>query len=506
MIRKTTIILALILIANFADAQITNIHNFYSQNLFYYSPAHTGDKEQLAAFAVYRRNLALISNATETVSVGVHSPITKKMNLGGLIRTQKVGLFKTVSGRLDYAFRTKITDNQKIAFGINIGMLQRGINADGAIVEDPTDQVLRDNGYLQKNIFFSGASVAYSYKNFEIDLGIPTMYQTQTVSKVFYANYWSYMAYSFMGGENFKIKPSLALTYNSAKFLTYQANILVNYNNLIWIQPTYKANGSMAFSAGVNVKKLGIAYSYETNSSVLKTFGGASHELMLTYGFFRTKPQVDTTSEYYHKLVQNIEGKTYEEYVRTHNHRFYNNIVGLSDSIHQEEVKKIAELKNDSIQKNKLALLEKQRLDSINQARLAAIAKAKQDSARAYNLRHLNQEELKILEKGVHFQLGSALLDKTNKFYLNKVAILLINNKKINLLVAGHTCDIGTEQANLRVSKKRANAVVYYLKQRGVSAKQISADYKLDAEPIVPNINEANRKLNRRVSFSVIKD
>ena len=508
MIKKILIISVIFFLSKVTNAQIDNIHNFYTQNLFFYSPAHTGDKEQLFAFVDYRRHLFGINNSTEVASVGLHSPITKTMSLGGLIKTQNIGLLKIVSGRLDYSFRAKINNNSKIAFGINVGMLQRGLNTELAVVQDQTDPTLRDNGYIQKNIFFSGASIAYNYKNFEFDLGVPTMYQTKGISNVFHANYWSFMAYSFfLEKSKLQFRPSASATYSSNKTLGYHFNFMVNYDDLIWLQPTYKANGSMAFSLGVNLKKIGIAYSYETNSSSLRTIGGASHEIMLTYGLFKPKHVIDTTSEYYHKLEQIIGDKTYEDYVRSNNYGFYNNIISLTDSIHKEEVKKIAKLNTDSIQNvNKLALLEKERLDSINQARLASIEKAKRDSARAHNLRHLSQKELKILEIGIHFELGSAMLNNESRVYLNKVAKLIKSNKNIKLLVSGHTCDIGSAVTNLKISKERANSVIYYLKKRGVSSSKISSDYKLDAEPIVPNTNEKNRSLNRRVSFSVIKE
>jgi len=510
MIKKTLLILTLFFFNNIAEAQINNIHNFYSQNLFFYSPAHTGDKGQLTAFVDFRKHLLKINNSAEVASVGLHSPITKKMSLGGLIKKQKNGLLETVSGRLDYSFRTKINKNSKIAFGINVGMLQRGINQELAIVVDQTDPTLTDNGSVQRNVFYSGASIAYSFKNIEFDIGIPTMYQTKGISNIFQANYWSFLAYSFYTkNKKIQFKPSASFTYNTQNTIGYNANFLVNYKDLIWVQPTYKANQSLVFSVGFNLKKIGIAYSYETNSSSLNVIGGASHEIMLTYGLFRSKIKIDTIkdAEYYHNLEQKIGDKTYEEYVTSDNYGFYNNIIGLIDSIHQEEVKKIEKLRTDSIQQaNKLVLLEKERLDSINSAKIAAIEKAKRDSARAHNLRHLSKQELKILEEGIHFKLGSAVLSNDSKIYLNKVAILIRKNKNIRLLIAGHTCDIGSEETNLRISKQRANAVISYLIKKGVSPNRITSDFKLDAEPIVPNTNEENRSLNRRVSFSVIKE
>lgn len=494
----------------FAKGQILNIHNFYSQNLFYYSPAHAGDKGQLAAFADYRNSLSQINNATKSASVGLHSPVTKNMNIGGLIKTERLGLLETLSGRLDYSFRTHIVGEHIVSFGINAGALQRNISSDLAVVEDYTDPTLV-NAYFKKNVFFTGASLSYNFKHFEFDFGIPVMYKTNDVSNSFYANYWSFMSYNITSkNTNWDFMPSVSLNYSSGNLLGYHANLLINYKNIFWIQPTYKVNRSIAVSAGINLKKIGIAYSYETNSGALSVIGGPSHEIMLTYGFFKArKHKVDTVikdEEYYHNLKQKIGDKTYEEYVSSNNYGFYNNIIDLTDSIHKEEVKKIEALKKDTVEIERLAKLEKQKLDSINQAKLVAIEQAKKDSLRAYHLRHLSDKEMEVLKKGVHFELGSAMLSEESREYLKQVADLLKNNDNIRVLVSGHTCDIGTEKANFKFSKDRAETVLYYLKSIGVDPNKISADYKLDAEPIVPNTNEANRSKNRRVSFSIIKE
>ena len=128
MIKKILLFLLLLLYMLDGSAQVFSTHNFYTQNMFFYSPAHTGDKGQFAAFLDYRDQLSEIEDATQSAIVGFHSPITKNMNLGSLIKTERIGLFETLSGRLDYSFRAKISENQILAFGINGGVLQRNLN------------------------------------------------------------------------------------------------------------------------------------------------------------------------------------------------------------------------------------------------------------------------------------------------------------------------------------------------------------------------------------------
>lgn len=488
------------------EAQIYNIHNFYTQNMFFYAPAHTGDKEQFAAFADYRNNLIKIADAVQIASIGLHSPITKNMNLGGLIKTQRLGLFETVSGRIDYSFRTHISDNQIIGLGVNGGVMQRNLNIEQAVA-DLSDPLLLSAD--KKIIYFAGASLNYQFKNLNFDIGIPSIYRSADLLNTAYFSFLSYDIFS--KSRIWQFQPSVMSVYNSSKIFDAHINLLINYDNVFWVQPTYKLNGSIVVSVGVNFKKTGICYSYETNSGSLSYIGGASHEIMITYGFpkKRFNPEDTTELDQYGnpKIKGKINGKTYEEYVKANNYGFYNNIMELTDSIHKEELKKQDSIKalarRDSLRKT----LERQaKLDSLNKIYADSIAAAKRDSARRYSLRHLSDDELKILQKGVHFQLNSAILTPQARQYLDTVANLIIKNKNIKVLITGYTCDLGSEAVNLRFSIDRAGAVEYYLTQKGVPSERISTNAGLDAEPVVPNTSEENRKLNRRVSFSIIKE
>jgi outer membrane protein OmpA-like peptidoglycan-associated protein len=70
---------------------------------------------------------------------------------------------------------------------------------------------------------------------------------------------------------------------------------------------------------------------------------------------------------------------------------------------------------------------------------------------------------------------------------------------KASFLVEGHTCDLGAESYNHRLSERRATAILSYLKRHGVRDDQLVQAPFGEAEPVAPNTNEANRSKNRRV-------
>ncbi len=65
--------------------------------------------------------------------------------------------------------------------------------------------------------------------------------------------------------------------------------------------------------------------------------------------------------------------------------------------------------------------------------------------------------------------------------------------------IDGHTCDIGTNENNCRLSWERARAIYNKLIEKGVKADRLVVRGFGEIDPAHPNTSEANRKLNRRV-------
>jgi len=71
------------------------------------------------------------------------------------------------------------------------------------------------------------------------------------------------------------------------------------------------------------------------------------------------------------------------------------------------------------------------------------------------------------------------------------------------VLIEGHTCDIGSEQYNMGLGQRRADAVKSYMVQNGIAPERISTVSFGETQPAVPNTSPANRKLNRRAVFEL---
>ncbi|ACD18149.1 OmpA family protein [Paraburkholderia phytofirmans] len=75
------------------------------------------------------------------------------------------------------------------------------------------------------------------------------------------------------------------------------------------------------------------------------------------------------------------------------------------------------------------------------------------------------------------------------------------NGKTARLEVAGYSDNVGGEQANLQLSKQRANAVRAYLVKTGVPADSLLAQGYGQARPVASNDTASGRFANRRIEF-----
>ena len=75
------------------------------------------------------------------------------------------------------------------------------------------------------------------------------------------------------------------------------------------------------------------------------------------------------------------------------------------------------------------------------------------------------------------------------------------NGKTAKLEVAGYSDNVGGAQANLQLSKKRAEVVRAYLVKTGVPADSLLAQGYGDARPVASNDTASGRFANRRIEF-----
>lgn len=104
------------------------------------------------------------------------------------------------------------------------------------------------------------------------------------------------------------------------------------------------------------------------------------------------------------------------------------------------------------------------------------------------------------------FELDKAVLTSQAKAELDRVAqVIATSGHTGNIRVTGHTCDLGTDAYNLKLSMRRAVAVRDYLAERtGLAPETFVTEGLGEAQPKYPFTRESRAK-NRRVELEFIQ-
>lgn len=104
---------------------------------------------------------------------------------------------------------------------------------------------------------------------------------------------------------------------------------------------------------------------------------------------------------------------------------------------------------------------------------------------------------------GLMFKINSADINDSYKDDLAAAAGVFKNNPETNILIEGHTDDTGSEEINLNLSQKRAEAVSTFLQSNGIDASRLQTKWYGESKPKYANDGEENRQKNRRVELAV---
>lgn len=92
------------------------------------------------------------------------------------------------------------------------------------------------------------------------------------------------------------------------------------------------------------------------------------------------------------------------------------------------------------------------------------------------------------------------LTEGTFKSFLDSLIVLY---ESVDVTFEGHTCDLGTDEHNLKLSKARAAVLASKAFALGLSRSNVQQDFFGETRPKVSNTSEANRKRNRRVTVLI---
>ena len=133
-------------------------------------------------------------------------------------------------------------------------------------------------------------------------------------------------------------------------------------------------------------------------------------------------------------------------------------------------------------------------------AELAELANAQVETVEDVN----GLKAIKVtFDNGILFDFNKSSLKAEAKKELDKFTADMADMPLANINVYGHTDNVGSEEANKKVSNQRAAAVSSYLQKKGIAKDRIAAEGLSYYFPIADNDTEAGRAQNRRVEIYI---
>lgn len=111
------------------------------------------------------------------------------------------------------------------------------------------------------------------------------------------------------------------------------------------------------------------------------------------------------------------------------------------------------------------------------------------------------EQEGKVDLYGIYFDTDKAVLKAESEGTLQQVLGLLKAKPALRLGIGGHTDSQSSDAYNLDLSKRRAQAVLKWLTDRGIAPARLQATGHGESQPVADNATEAGRALNRRVEI-----
>ena len=104
---------------------------------------------------------------------------------------------------------------------------------------------------------------------------------------------------------------------------------------------------------------------------------------------------------------------------------------------------------------------------------------------------------------GVYFDTDKYEINSNSMLALNKLVKVFNNYPETNILIEGHTDNVGAADYNTTLSNKRATEVGNFIIAEGIAKSRLIIKWYGETQPKVENSGDANKALNRRVEFAI---
>jgi outer membrane protein OmpA-like peptidoglycan-associated protein len=126
-----------------------------------------------------------------------------------------------------------------------------------------------------------------------------------------------------------------------------------------------------------------------------------------------------------------------------------------------------------------------------------------EDSIPGAEIERVGEGILVTFASGILFGFDSTAIQPAGRSNLATLSSNLEKYPDSNVLIVGHTDNVGADAYNMTLSERRAESAASYLRQQGVDAGRIRTEGRGEMEPVADNATDTGRQENRRVEVAI---
>ena len=545
--KNTFLLLVVLFILGFqyTSAQQLPMYSQFFWNDFVINPAYTGVTNSPRVQLGYRNQWGGFDGAPSTYTLGGHTLLkNQQMGLGGILFMDDAGGAVSQMGlMLNYNYILKLNDKSNLSMAVS-GILNQ-YSYDGSGIEniDPDPSLSGSVKQMSPDMSFG---LLYSLNDkLRVGFGVNQLIQSR-LSKLDDLNslalgenrlirhYNLTTSYSFKLSESFDLDPYFLMRSTFIAPSLIELGAKGTFNDLLFFGLSYRHSESAIAMLGINVKNTVLAYSYDYNISDITGYSKGSHEVLLAYQFNKPEPPKETKKEVNpdrdgdgildkDDLCPDTPGlKEYKGCPDTDEDGLFDAIDDCPELAGPKENNGCPYpdtdgdglLDNEDECPNIAGPLENKGCpyeDTDGDGLLDKEDECPKTAGPIENkgcpiIEKKEQEVLNTAFSNLEFETNLDVIKSGSKPALTELANTLKKKPDWKLKLSGHTDNVGDDDANLILSKKRAESVKRFLAEKGIDAGRIETQFFGESKPIDDNTTTAGRQKNRRVEFKIIFD
>jgi type IX secretion system PorP/SprF family membrane protein len=290
--RTKILIFALMLICFTGIAQQDAQYTQYMYNTININPAYAGSRGVMSVFGLHRTQWVGLDGAPTTNTFSINTPINNSnLGVGLSVVSDKIGPTKDNTLSADISYTIQVAENYKLSFGIKASANLFNLDTSMLNPADANDPNLQNfSNKISPN--FGGGIYLHSDKSY-LGISVPNFLEDIKYNDNSVAVYKERMTFYAIGGYVFDLSPSIkfkpAFLTKMVKGAPLQVDASANFLffDKFTVGAAYRLSAAVSALTGFQISdSLFIGYSYDRETTQLRSFNSGSHELFLRFELF----------------------------------------------------------------------------------------------------------------------------------------------------------------------------------------------------------------------------